>query len=127
MESGILQLAHDLEWLARSLPHSTPAKAGTDSVAYLADDLLPNHRRSIISTADKIARELLGTVRFDPTRLMGVGCPIEDTLDSMAELIKALEDIKQDAVSDPAELPVRIRSFNQMIEEYLDGSLPTAA
>ena len=126
MESGLLQLAQDLEWLSRSLVRA-PGHVQPASQDHLAEELLPENQRSIIATADKIARELLSTIRFDPTRLVGVGCPIEDTIDSMAELIAALEEIKQDAVAAPGELPARIRAFNQMVEEYLDGSLPTAA
>lgn len=126
MEHGLMQLAQDLEWLSRRL-RPMPDGDRSETLHGPAEELLPENQRSIIATADKIARELLSTIRFDPTRLVGVGCPIEDTIDSMADLIAALEEIKQDAVAAPAELPVRVRAFNQMIAEYLDGSLPTAA
>ncbi len=128
MGNGLLQLVQDLEWLGREISRPMVQRRVTESgPAAFSRDFFLERQRSIIATANKIERELLLTVRFDPTRLVGIGCPVEETLDSVVELIAALEEIKQDAVAAPDKLPAHIHLFNRRVEEYLDGSLPSAA
>ena len=116
----LLQLAQDLEWLGCELEyyghrHALEGfpEAGPNW------DAFREKQRGVLTTADKIGRELKSAVRYNPTRLVGVDYPIAETLDSIADLLGAVEEIKQSAVFAVQELPPKVRGFTRMIEGYL--------
>jgi len=142
MASRLLQLAQDLDWLGCQLGQYGPKVApGRDSreagrggspssfpftSAASRDAAVGEKQRGLLTTADKIQRELLNSVRFDPTRLVGVGAPVEQTLESVAEMLEAVEDIKEAALGPTQELPPKVRTLAAMVRNYLD-TIPTAA
>src|SRR5215472_9471611 len=135
----LLQLGQELEWqvlqLARAGSEARPEIAGEDRFEPAIDDpfanalcqTLPEQQRAVIATADKIQRELLSTVRFDPLRLVGVGGPIADILDSVADLIVAIDEIRRDATSNISGLPSTVRSFRGLLRGYCEEGQPVAA
>lgn len=117
----LLHLAQELEWLGCDAGFYAKRR---DAVA--ADALL-ERQRELMATADKIERELKSGVRFNLTSLVGVEFPLEWTLDSIAELLAGVEDIRQSAVDGAEDLPPKVRQFTQLVETYLSASLPLAA
>ena len=89
-------------------------------------DTFCEKQRGVRVTADKIERELKSAVRYNPSQLMGVEFPLDETLDSIAALLGAVEEIKHCSVFDVQMLPSKVRAFTRMIEEYLHamGSVP---
>lgn len=131
MASRLLQLAQDLDWLGCQLGQYGPKAALPARIAPMGlpvglDHAVSEKQRGLLSTADKIQRELLNSVRFDPTRLVGVGAPVADTLESVAEMLAAVEDIKEAALGSALELPPKVRTLASMVRNYLD-TIPTAA
>jgi hypothetical protein len=119
-DPAMLRLAQDLEWVGCELEfyghkHAMEGfpNAGATWSAFLAK------RRGVMATASKIERELKGSVRFNPTRLVGIEYPMDSTLDSIAELLAALEDIKHCAEYAVQELPGKVRNFTRMVDSYL--------
>jgi hypothetical protein len=117
----LLKLAQDLEWLGCELEyyghqHAMEGfpEAGRNWEAFR------EKQRGVLTTADKVERELKNSVRYNPTRLVGVDYPIEDTLDSVAALLAAVEEIKQSAVFSVHELPPKVRGFTHLVEGYLE-------
>ncbi len=117
----LLQLAQDLEWLGSEVEYYGSKHAGPDGDVFL------EKQREVLTTADKIERELKGAIRFNPTRLVGVDFPLEASLDSITDLLAALEDIKQAAVFAVRELPPKVRSFTIMVQNHLNTAAPMAA
>jgi hypothetical protein len=116
----MLRLAQDLEWVGCELEyyghkHAMEGfpNAGPTWNAFLAK------RRGVMATAAKIERELKSSVRFNPTRLVGIEYPMDSTLDSIAELLAALENIKHSAEYAVQELPGKVRNFTRMVDSYL--------
>lgn len=122
----LLQLAQDLEWLGCELEYvgHKHALEGFPEAGPAWERFLEK-QRGVLTTADKIERELKGAVRFNPTSLVGVEYPLEATLDSITELLTTVEDIKQAAVVAVHELPPKVRNFTRMVDSYLGvvGSL----
>lgn len=116
----LLQLAQDLEWLGCELEYvgHKHALEGFPE-AGRAWELFLEKQRGVLTTADKIERELKGAVRFNPTSLVGVEYPLEATLDSITELLTTVEDIKQAAIVAVHELPPKVRNFTRMVDSYL--------
>ncbi len=134
----LLQLGQELDWQVLQLRRAgseAPAEiapAGPDDVLDPAIDdpaaeTLVERRRAVIATADKIQRELLSTVRFDPLRLVGVGGPIAATLDTVADLVVAIDEIRRDATSNIGGLPTTVRSFQGLLRGYCEEGTPAAA
>lgn len=120
-EPRILQLAQDLEWLGCELEflgqkhaHLGFPNSGADWEAFL------EKQRGVLGTADKIERELKGAVRFNPTSLVGVDFPLDETLDTVTELMAAVEEIKRAAVYAVHNLPSLVRKYTRMVDEYLN-------
>ncbi len=125
-DNSMLRLAQELEWLGCELefyghkhalagfPNSGPAWA-----AFL------EKKRGVLVTASKIERELKSSVRFNPTRLVGIEYPVDSTLESVAELLAALEDIKHSANVAVHELPGKVRGFTRMVDNYLGADKVT--
>jgi hypothetical protein len=122
-EPTLLYLAQDLEWLGCELEYSGHKHAlegfpGSGPTW----DLFCQKQRGVLTTTDKIERELKNLVRFNPTRLVGVEYPINETLESITHLLATVETIKQAATFEVHELPPLVRSFTKMVERYLQAT-----
>jgi hypothetical protein len=124
----MLQLAQDLEWLGCELEHYgyEHAMHGFPE-AGPSWDTFCEKQRGVLVTAGKIERELKSAVRYNPSRLMGVEFPLDETLDSIAALWGAVGEIKHCSVVDVQLLPSNVRAFTRMIEEYLQAMGSVAA
>jgi hypothetical protein len=123
LQHKLLQLAQDLEWLGceeeyygqkhalEGYPHSGPAW-----------DSFLEKKRGVLTTSNKIERELTNVVRFDPGMLVGVAYPLGETLDAVGALLAAVETIKQAAEFAVHQLPGLVRNFTRLVERYLDAS-----
>jgi hypothetical protein len=127
-ETPLLQLARDLEWLGCELEHlgHEHAMAGFPELGP-SWDAFREKQRGVIATADKIEHELKSSVLYDPSRLVGVDYPLDESLDSIAALLRAVEEIKHCTVFAVQTLPSRVRAFTRMVEEYLDVAGPVLA
>ncbi len=121
-ERKLLQLAADLEWLGCELEYygHKHAMEGFPEAGQTWDVFLEK-QRGVLTTADKIERELKGLVRFNPATLVGVDYPIEAALDSITYLLAAIEDIKEAANFAVHELPHKVRNFNRTVGSYLEA------
>lgn len=125
-DSSLLRLAQELEWLGCELEyyghkHAMEGypKSGPSWNGFL------QKRRGVKSTAEKVERELKSSVKFNPTRLVGIEYPMDSTLDSVAELLAALDDIKRSAELSVQELPGKVRGFTRMVDNYLGADRVT--
>ena len=116
-----MQLAQDLEWLGCELEHygREHALAGYPASGPRWDTFLEK-QRGVLVTVSKIQRELKNAVRYDPSRMVGVEYPLDQALNSLATLFRALEEIKQCAVFAVQVLPSKVRAFAQMVGEYMN-------
>ena len=119
----LLQLAQELDWQVLELRRFRYQELETDGL----EELTAEQQNMVIATADKIQRELLGTVRFDPLRLVGVGGPISATLDSMGDLLLAIDEIRRDAATDVHSLPSAVRSLQGLLKGFCEEGTPVAA
>jgi len=119
-ESALLQLAQDLEWLGCELEYygHRHAMEGFPEAGTTWDTFCEK-QRGVLTTADKIERELKNAVRFNPARLVGVEYPITETLDSISDLLTTVEEVKRSAVFAVHELPQLVRNFTKMTVSYL--------
>ncbi len=119
-DQPLLHLAQDLEWLGCELEYlgKKHALEGFPEAGPTWDTFLEK-QRGVLATADKVERELKGLVRFNPTDLVGVNFPLSAALDSVSELIGAVEDIKICSRMAVQELPTKVRSFTKMVGVYL--------
>ncbi len=122
----IVQLAQDLEWLGCELEYfgHKHAMEGFPGSGDEWDSFLEK-QRGVLATADKIDRELKGAVRFNPTSLVGVDFPIDAALESVGNLLAAVEEIKQSAVFEVHALPPQVRKFCRLVTEQFGA--PAAA
>jgi len=110
MADTIIQLAQDLEWLGREAPYfasSAPGPLGDSTV---------DKPHEILRTAEKLERELKSAIRYNPHSLVGVDYPLESILDSIAELLAAIAEIKAAALAADRDLPAKVKNFSRMIE-----------
>jgi len=121
----LLQLAQELQWQTLQVQRAGGAEA--IGLRIEAGEPLEARRDAVLATTDKIQRELLSTVRFDPLRLVGVGGPIDATLDTLGDLLVALDEIRRSTVTDAGTLPASVRSFQGMLQSYCDDGAPAAA
>jgi len=126
MANRLVQLAQDLDWLGCELGHYGPSFLDGRASAEQHEDIISEKQRGLLSTAEKIQHELMNSVRFDPWRLVGVGCPVEETIDSVTEMLTAVEEIKEAAMSSVQDLPPKVRVFAGMVRSYVD-TVPTTA
>jgi hypothetical protein len=116
--SRVLHLAQDLEWLGCELEHYGHQHAVEGFPRSGASwDAFLEKQRGVVTTAEKIERELRNTVRYNPTTLVGVDYPLGATLESIALLLTALDDIKQSAVYSVPELPPKVRDFSRLVQD----------
>ena len=126
-EPTLLQLAQDLEWLGCELEHFGHVHAMLGFPESGASwDTFCEKQRGVQVTADKIERELKNAVRYNPSPLVGVEYPLDETLDSIATLLATVEEIKHCSVFEVPGLPPRVRAFTRMIEQYFQamGKVP---
>ena len=119
-DDRLLHLAQDLEWLGCELEFygKKHALEGFPESGPTWDTFLEK-QRGVITTADKIERELKGLVRFNPTLLVGVNFPLAAALESIGELLGAVEDIKECSRTAVHEIPPKVRNFSKMVSTYL--------
>src|SRR5690348_11089312 len=119
-ESTLLHLAQDLEWLGCELEYcgKKHAHEGFPGSGPTWDAFLEK-QRGVLTTADKVERELKGLVKFNPTRLVGVNFPLAAALDAITELLAAVDEIKVCAQVAVHDLPVKVRGFTKMVTTYL--------
>ncbi len=121
-EPPLLQLAQELEWLGCELEHygQLHAEQGFPQSGP-AWEAFCEKQRGVLVTTDKIEREVKSGVRYNPARLVGVEYPLEDTFNSIANLIGAVEEIKQCTVFAVDALPAQVRAFTKLVEGYLQA------
>jgi hypothetical protein len=119
----LLQLGQELDWQALELRRSDLEMEGPVG----DQEAIRDSQRRVIATADKIQRELLASVRFDPLRLVGVGGPIGATLDSVSELLVAIDAVRQNALTRANELPSSVRSLQGLLQGFCNDGAPVAA
>jgi hypothetical protein len=120
----LLKLAQELDWQVMQVRRAHPDWA---ALAPDAGGMLEERQKAVLTTTDKIQRELLATVKFDPLRLVGVGGPITSTLDGLSELLVALNEVRQNAITSPGTLPASMRSFQGLLQGYCNDGAPSAA
>jgi len=106
----IAQLAHDLEWLGREAPLYSRG-AGLPGAALTID-----RQRDILRTAEKLERQLKNAIRYNPNPLVGVDYPLDSILESIADLLAVIEDIKVSALAADRNLPAKVKQFCAMIQ-----------
>jgi len=119
----LLHLAQDLEWLGCELEyfgHQHALEGFPESGPTW--DVFREKQRGVLTTTDKIQRELKNFVRFNPTGLVGVEYPVTEALDSITDLLAAVETIKQAAGFAVHDLPLLVRNFTEMVDRYLQAA-----
>jgi hypothetical protein len=118
-DERLLRLAQQLEWLGCEAGFYGAQSSGPSAEAFL------ERQGEVLATVEKIERELKGAVRFNLSALVGVEyCPLEETFDSISELLGAVEDVKRSAVFSIPELPSKVRQFSRLVEGYVDAASP---
>jgi hypothetical protein len=121
-DEQMLQLAQDLEWLGSEAGFLGKRNNGA------AEEIFLEKQRAVLLTAAKLERELKSAVRFNLASLTGVDYSVEWSLNSVAELLTQLEDIKEAATgSSVHELPQKARQFTRMVHGYLGAAVPLVA
>jgi hypothetical protein len=121
-EPRLLHLAQDLEWLGCELEyfgHQHALEGSPESGP--AWEVFCVKQRGVLTTADKIDRELKNFVRFNATGLVGIEYPIAENLDSITDLLGTVETIKQAAGFAVQDLPPLVRNFTKLVERYLQA------
>jgi len=119
----LLQLAQELEWLGCELEYHghQHAMLGYPEAGPTWETFCAK-RRGLQVTADKIEHALKNAVRYNPSGLIGVEFPVDETFDPIAALLGEVEEIKRCSVSAVEAIPFRVRGFTGMIEEYLQAT-----
>jgi hypothetical protein len=119
----LLQLARDLEWLGCELEYQGKKHAleGFPEAGPTWETFL-RMREGVMTTADKLERELKGSISFNPTSVAGIEYPLEAAMDAVGIQLSAVEDIKQAAEFSVHELPPKVRGFTKMVETYLTAT-----
>ena len=122
MASGrLMQLTQDLERLAYEEQYIR-RKSFTKSLAAFMEK-----QREVVSTVNKIERELSTEVRFNPEPLIGIDYPIAEALESVSSLVTQLEDIRSCLGQDGSQLPEKVGEFKRKLADFVDGPLPQVA
>lgn len=116
----LLQLAQDLEWLGCELEYQGQKHAleGFPGQGPTWETFL-RMKNGVTTTADKVERELKGSLSFNPTSVAGIEYPLEAAMDAIGVQLSAVEDIKQAAEFAVHDLPTKVRTFTKMVETYL--------
>ena len=123
----LLQLAQDLEWCGCEQEYygHKHAMEGYPQSGPAWDSFLEK-QRGVLTTSNKIERELKNVVRFDPGALVGVAYPLEEALAAVGALLTAVETIKQAAEFAVDQLPTLVRNFTRFVKGYLAASDTTS-
>ncbi len=116
----LLQLAQDLEWLGCELEYQGKRHAleGFPGEG-LTWETFVRMRDGVVTTANKVERELKASLSFNPTAVAGIEYPLEAAMDAIGVQLSAVEDIKQTAEFAVHDLPNKVRAFTKMVETYL--------
>lgn len=123
MSAGrLIQLAQDLEWLGCELEyqghrHALEGFPGSGP----AWQTFVEKQRGVLSTCDKLERELKDAVRYNLASLVGVDYPLEARLDAVTHLLGAAEDIRQTTLAAVHDLPSKVREFHRLVREIFAG------
>jgi hypothetical protein len=122
-QNKLLQLAQDLEWLGCEQEYygHKHAVEGYPQSGPTWDSFLEK-KRGVLTTSNKIERELTNVVRFDPGEMVGVAYPLGEALDAVGALLMGVDTIKEAAEFAVDQLPSLVRNFTRMVEGYLDAS-----
>jgi hypothetical protein len=108
------RLAYEEEYIGR---HALPASL----------TVFLEKQRELVSTVNKIERQLSTEVRFNPAPLIGIDYPIEDALECVSGLVNQLEEIRSCASQNVSQLPEKVGEFKRKLTEFVDGPLPQVA
>lgn len=119
-EPLLIRLARDLEWLGCELEYQGKRHAheGFPGAGQTWEQFV-RMQKGVIATIDKLERELKGSIKYNPARLVGVDYPLDAALDAIGVQLGALEDIRNSAVYAVHDLPPKVRGFTRMVEAYL--------
>jgi len=119
----LLQLAQDLEWLGCEEEHygHQHALEGYPQSGPAWNSFLEK-KRGVLTTSNKLERELKNVVRYDPGAMVGIAYPLGEALDAVGALLTAVETIKQAAEFTVDQLPALVRSFTRQVNGYLAAS-----
>jgi hypothetical protein len=122
-QNKLLQLAQDLEWLGCEQEYygHKHALEGYPQSGPTWDSFLQK-KRGVLTTSNKIERELTTVVRFDPGALVGVAYPLGEALDAVGALLMGVDTIKEAAEFAVDQLPALVRNFTRLVEGYLADS-----
>ncbi|MGH9454793.1 MAG: hypothetical protein ACRD2O_12575 [Terriglobia bacterium] len=122
MASGkLMQLTQDLERLAYEEQYIRRKSLANSLAAFMGK------QREVVSTVNKIERELSTEVRFNPAPLIGIDYPIAEALESVSSLVTQLEDIRSCLGQDGSQLPEKVGDFKRKLADFVDGPLPQVA
>ncbi|MGH9378831.1 MAG: hypothetical protein ACRD1I_08530 [Terriglobia bacterium] len=112
-QTRLLHLAQELERLSSEecFYYQQPRASGLHQFL--------NKQQELLTTADKLQRELAGEIRYNPSRLMGIEYPIDEDLETISDLMAGVEEIKRSAVDSIDELPAR----TELLSRNLRGRL----
>jgi hypothetical protein len=120
-DDRLLHLAQQLEWLGCDAGYFGKKQLGPEA------EVLMEKQRAVISTAEKIERELRSAIRFNLSTLVGIDYPIEWSFESIGDMLSSVDDIKRSALDSVQELPPKVRRFTHQVQEYMGASLPLNA
>lgn len=112
-QTRLLHLAQELERLSSEecFYYQQPPASGLHQFL--------NKQQELLTTADKLQRELAGEIRYNPSRLMGIEYPIDDDLEAISDLMAGVEEIKRSAVDSIDELPARTELLSRTLRGHL--------
>jgi len=115
-----MRLTRNLEWLGCELEYQGKKHAheGFPEAGATWEGFV-HMQEGVVSTIDKLERELKGSVKYNPTSLVGVDYPLDAALEAISVQLAALEDIRNCAEYSVHELPAKVRGFTRMVETYL--------
>lgn len=83
-------------------------------------------QQELLTTADKLQRELAGEIRYNPARLMDMEYPFDEELDAISNLMVGVEEVKHSAVDSIDELPQKAELLSRNLRGRLNMALSTA-
>jgi hypothetical protein len=115
-----MRLTRSLEWLGCELEYQGKKHAhqGFPEAGATWEGFV-RMQKGVVSTIDKLERELKNSVKYNPASLVGVDYPLDAALDAIGVQLAALEDIRNCAEYAVHELPAKVRGFTRMVETYL--------
>lgn len=83
-------------------------------------------QQELLTTADKLQRELAGEISYNPARLMDMEYPFDEELDAISDLMVGVEEIKHSAVDSIDELPAKAELLSRNLRGRLNVALSMA-